>query len=64
MDMCSRVKWAHLPNQKEDTFEDCYSRRHAFWVEALAKEEARRLMDKIMRTAGRPFLELKVDFLD
>jgi DNA polymerase-1 len=38
----------------------------AIWVEAPAdeKEEARRLMDKIMSTAGKPFLELKVDFSD
>ncbi len=38
----------------------------AIWVEAPAKEEkeARRLMNKIMATAGRPFLEMKVDFSD
>lgn len=38
----------------------------AVWVEAPAdeEEEARRLMDKIIGTAGRPFLELKVDFSD
>jgi DNA polymerase-1 len=36
----------------------------AVWVEAPVKEaeEARRLMDKIMSSAGRAFLELKVDF--
>ncbi len=38
----------------------------AVWVEAPAGEEmeARRLMDKIMRTAGRPLLELMADFSD
>ncbi len=38
----------------------------AVWVEPPAGEEkeARRLMDKIMSTAGRPFLEMKVDFSD
>jgi DNA polymerase-1 len=38
----------------------------AIWVEAPIREEkeVHRLMDKIMRTAGRPFLDLKVDFSD
>jgi DNA polymerase I-like protein with 3'-5' exonuclease and polymerase domains len=36
----------------------------AIWVEAPVEEEreAHRLLDKVMRTAGRPFLELKADF--
>ena len=36
----------------------------AIWVEVPLKEEkeARRLMERIMRTAGRPFLELTVGF--
>jgi DNA polymerase I-like protein with 3'-5' exonuclease and polymerase domains len=38
----------------------------AIWVEAPVNEEqeANRLMDKIMSTAGRPFLELTADFSD
>jgi DNA polymerase I len=38
----------------------------AIWVEAPEERETEvnRLMDKIMSTAGRPFLELKVDFSD
>ena len=36
----------------------------AIWIEAPTeeKEEARRLMERIMSTAGKPFVELKVDF--
>jgi DNA polymerase I-like protein with 3'-5' exonuclease and polymerase domains len=36
----------------------------AIWVEAPANErqQAQKLMEKMMRTAGRPFIELKVDF--
>ncbi len=38
----------------------------ALWVECPAKEEteARRLMDKIIGTAGRPYLDFKVDLSD
>ena len=38
----------------------------AMWVEVPVKEEreSHRLMDRIMSTAGRPFLELKTDFTD
>ncbi len=38
----------------------------ALWVECPAKEEkeARRFMGKIMSTAVRPFLEMRVDFSD
>ena len=36
----------------------------AIWIEAPMEEkhEVRPLMERIMSTAGRPFLELKVDF--
>ena len=38
----------------------------AIWVEAPLEEEkeAHQLMEKMMRTAGRPFLDLTVDFSD
>ncbi len=40
--------------------------RDAIWVEARAEEEteAHRLMNSIMSKAGRPFLDLKVNFSD
>ena len=38
----------------------------AVWIEAPIEEKSnvRHLMERVMSTAGQPFLELKVDFSD